>query len=88
MIPSVYSSCQSRSSKAPSAPAARSIRRWAIFYDVPKLNRELIDKDVGRTGKPPSRIVDSDALSDPEGSLLLIDAGTAPYVHKYKNVQL
>ncbi len=60
----------------------------AIFYDVPKLNRELIDKDGGRSGKPPSRIVDFDALSDPEGSLLLIDARTAPYVHKYKNVQL
>ena len=60
----------------------------AIFYDVPKLNRELIDKDVARTGKPPSRIVDFDALSDPEGSLLLMNAGTAPYVHKYKNVQV
>ncbi len=26
--------------------------------------------------KPPSRIIDFDALSDPEGSLLLIDATT------------
>ena len=37
--------------------------------------------------KPPSRIIDFDALSDPEGSLLLIDATTAPYVHKYQSVK-
>jgi hypothetical protein len=63
----------------------------AIFYDVPKLNRELIEKDepmLARGEKPPSRIVSFDALTDPEGSLLLIDASTAPYVHEYKNVQL
>jgi hypothetical protein len=41
-----------------------------------------------RGEKPPSRIVQFDALSDPEGSLLLIDANIAPYVHKYTNVQL
>jgi hypothetical protein len=35
----------------------------------------------------PSRIIDFDALSDPEGSLLLIDATTAPYVHKYQSVE-
>jgi hypothetical protein len=60
----------------------------AMFYDVPKLNRELVDKDVPRGEKLPSRIVDFDALSDPEGSLLLIDAGTAPYVHRYDSVRL
>src|SRR5580658_1259798 len=60
----------------------------AMFYDVPKLNRELVDKDVPSGEKLPSRIVDFDALSDPEGSLLLIDAGTAPYVHKYESVRL
>ena len=38
--------------------------------------------------KPPSRIVQFDEISDPEGSLLLIDANTAPYVHKYTNVEL
>ncbi|MGY3131107.1 hypothetical protein ACVWZM_001789 [Bradyrhizobium sp. USDA 4501] len=38
--------------------------------------------------KPPSRIVQFDALSDPEGSLLLIDANTAPYVHRYTDVEL
>jgi hypothetical protein len=32
-----------------------------------------------RGDKPPSRIIDFDALSDPEGSLLLINATTAPY---------
>src|SRR3974390_1299529 len=37
--------------------------------------------------KPPSRIIDFDALSDPEGSLLLIDATTPPYVHKYQSVK-
>ena len=35
----------------------------------------------------PSRIIDFDALSDPEGSLLLIDATTAPYVHKYLSLK-
>lgn len=40
-----------------------------------------------RGEKPPSRIIDFDALSDPEGSLLLIDATTAPYVHKYQSVE-
>jgi hypothetical protein len=61
-----------------------------IFYDVPMLNAALLEKDApmrARGEKPPSRIVDFDALSDPEGSLLLIDATTAPYVHKYKDVE-
>src|SRR5437588_455550 len=40
-----------------------------------------------RGEKPPSRIIDFDALSDPEGSLLFIDATTAPYVHKYQSVK-
>jgi hypothetical protein len=40
-----------------------------------------------RGEKPPSRIIDFDALSDPEGSLLLIDATSAPYVHKYQSVK-
>src|SRR5262249_22219979 len=40
-----------------------------------------------RRGAKPSRIIDFDALSDPEGSLLLIDATTAPYVHKYQSVE-
>jgi len=42
---------------------------------------------LARGKKPPSRIIGFDALSDPEGSLLLIDATTAPYVHKYQSVE-
>ena len=62
-----------------------------IFYDVPTLITQLAAKDApmrARDEKAPSRIVEFDALSDPEGSLLLIDANTAPYVHKYTNVDL
>jgi hypothetical protein len=50
----------------------------------------LAEKDApmqARGEKPPSRIIDFDALSDPEGSLLLIDATTVPYVHKYQSVK-
>jgi hypothetical protein len=77
-------------------PAVRACRLFNtaldnIFYDVPTLVAELTEKDRttrARGEKPPSRIVQFDALSDPEGSLLLIDANTAPYVHKYTNVEL
>jgi hypothetical protein len=61
-----------------------------MFYDVPTLRLALAEKDAPmqvRGEKPPSRIIDFDALSDPEGALLLIDATTAPYVHKYQSVQ-
>ena len=76
-------------------PAVRSCRLFNtaldfIFYDVPTLRAELAEKDApmqARGEKPPSRIIDFDALSDPEGSLLLIDATTAPYVHKYQSVK-
>jgi len=62
------------------------------FYDVPDLIRELADKDMivatmqGGT-KLPSRIVDLDALTNPEGALLLIDTTTAPYVHRFTDVR-
>jgi len=77
-------------------PAVRACRLFNtaldnIFYDLPTLAAQLAEKDApmrARGEKPPSRIVQFDALSDPEGSLLLIDANTAPYVHKYTNVQL
>jgi hypothetical protein len=67
-------------------PTVRSCRLFNttldfIFYDVPKLRVTLAEKDAemeARGEKPPSRIIDFDALSDPEGSLLLIDATTAP----------
>jgi hypothetical protein len=76
-------------------PAVRSCRLFNtvldfIFYDVPTLRAALAEKDAPMQAlgeKPPSRIIDFDALSDPEGSLLLIDATTAPYVHKYQSVR-
>jgi hypothetical protein len=76
-------------------PAVRSCRLFNsaldfIFYDVPTLRAALAEKDGpmrARGEKPPSRIVDFDALSNPEGSLLLIDATKAPYVHKYQSVK-
>jgi hypothetical protein len=76
-------------------PAVRSCRIFNtaldfIFYDVPTLRAALAEKDApmqAQGEKRPSRIIDFDALSDPEGSLLLIDATTAPYVHKYQSAQ-
>lgn len=76
-------------------PAVRSCRLFNtaldfIFYDVPTLRAALAEKDApmqARGEKPPSRIIAFDALSDPEGSLLIIDATTAPYVHKYQSVK-
>jgi hypothetical protein len=76
-------------------PTVRSCRLFNtvldfIFYDVPTLRAALAEKDApmqARGEKPPSRIIDFDALSDPEGSLLLIDATSAPYVHKYQSVR-
>ena len=76
-------------------PAVRSCRLFNtafdfIFYDVQTLRTALADRDApmqARGEKRPSRIVDFNALSDPEGSLLLIDANTAPYVHKYQSVR-
>ena len=76
-------------------PAVRSCRLFNtaldfIFYDVPTLRSALAAKDAtmqAQGEKPPSRIIGFDALSDPEGSLLLIDATTAPYVHKYQSVE-
>ena len=76
------------------APAVRSCRLFNtaldyVFYDVPALRAALEEKDgpMKAAGeKPPSRIIDFDALSSPEGSLLLIDAIHAPYVHRYVSV--
>jgi hypothetical protein len=61
-----------------------------IFYDVPALRADFLALDAAMQAKGkklPSRIVDFNALRDPEGSLLLMDATTAPYVHKYTDVQ-
>jgi len=76
-------------------PAVRSCRLFNIaldfiFYDVLTLRAALAEKDApmqARGENPPSRIIEFAALSDPEGSLLLIDATTAPYVHKYQSVK-
>ena len=76
-------------------PAVRSCRLLNtaldfIFYDVPTLRDALGQKDAPMHAlgeKLPSRIIDFDALADPEGSLLLIDATTPPYVHKYQCVK-
>ncbi|MCC8954346.1 hypothetical protein H8B02_13055 [Bradyrhizobium sp. Pear77] len=77
-------------------PAVRACRLFntmldLIFYNVPALAIQLAERDApmrAREEKPPSRIVQFDALSDPEGSLLLIDANTSPYVHRYTDVEL
>ncbi len=77
-------------------PSVRSCRLFNtaldfIFYDVPTLRAALGEKDSpmqARHEKPPSRIIDFDALSNPEGALLLIDATTAPYVHRYQSVEI
>jgi len=71
------------------APAGRTALDF-IFYDVPTLRAAPAEKDApmrAKDEKLPSRIIDFDALSDLEGSLLLIDATTAPYVHKYQSVR-
>lgn len=75
-------------------PAVRACRLFntaldAIFYDTSGLSTALAERDaatVAAGGKPPSRIVDFDAVSNPEGSLLLIDAHRQPYVHRYDSV--
>jgi hypothetical protein len=62
-----------------------------VFYDVPNLLRDLYrnDREVEtQVKKLPSRIINLDALANPEGSLLLIDAATAPYVHQFHDVEL
>jgi len=76
-------------------PAVRACRLFntlldSVFYDVPRLEADLRERDaamLARGEKAPSRITDFDAVIDPEGSLLLIDATTAPYVHKYTDVE-
>ena len=75
-------------------PAVRSCRLVNtaldyVFYDVPTLRAALVEKDAPMLAageKPPSRIIDFDAVSSPEGSLLLIDANKPPYVHRYVSV--
>lgn len=61
----------------------------SVFYDTPRLIADLqaADLDVATSDeKRPTRIIDLGALGNPEGSLLLIDATTAPYVHRFHDV--
>src|SRR5262245_15288991 len=62
----------------------------AVFYDVPALTADLFERDIAmreQGEKLPSRIIDFDALSNPEGALLLIDEQTAPFVHQFHDVE-
>jgi hypothetical protein len=62
----------------------------SIFYDVPTLRSDLSERDAAKREqgeKRPSRIIDFGALADPEGSLLLINAQSAPYVHQFHDVE-
>jgi hypothetical protein len=73
-------------------PAVRNCRLFNtaldfIFYDVPTLRAALAAMGAPMQARLTSRIIDFDAVSDPAGSLLLIDATTAPYVHKYLSVK-
>jgi hypothetical protein len=63
----------------------------SIFYNTHGLTQALARRDRVVTtmqgSKLPSRIIDLDALRDPEGSLLLIDPATEPYVHRFEIVE-
>ncbi len=76
--------------------AVRSCRLFntaldAIFYDVPTLTAALDERDKAGPafgGRQPSSIVSFDALSDPEGSLLLIDPREPPYAEVFRDVEV
>ncbi len=63
-----------------------------LFYDVPALMRALADRGDGIvTSDPGNALAPTDAInlsadSDPEGSLLLIDPTTPPYVTTWRDV--
>jgi hypothetical protein len=76
-------------------PAVRSCRLFNTaldfaFYDVPTLRAAVAAKAAGMQvagdrSLPP--ISGLNALSDPEGSLLIIDATTAPFVCEFRSVK-
>lgn len=79
-------------------PVVRALRAYntavdLAFYDVPDLMRDLAARDTvvatmqERKDKRPSRLLDLGALTNPEGSLLLINATIAPYVHRFRSVE-
>lgn len=68
-------------------PVVRSCRLFNtaldfVFYDVPTLRSALAAKAVSL---PAAGL---NALTDPEGSLLIIYATTAPHVHEYRSVEI
>ncbi len=61
-----------------------------IFYDVRNFRDELgrLDRDLAERNKErPAPIASFGAIRDPEGSLLLIDAATPPYVRQFHDVE-
>jgi len=76
-------------------PAVRSCRLFNtaidfVFYDVPTLRAAPAAKEaatqIAGDGSL-SSISGLNVLSDPEGSLLIIDATTALHVYEYRNVE-
>ncbi len=80
-------------------PAVQACRLFntaldAAFYNVLDLVNDLaarhtlvLDEDLGEHGVLPRNVADLDALSNPEGSLLLIDTTKSPYVKRFHNLE-
>jgi hypothetical protein len=62
----------------------------SVFYDVTGLRTQLSALEAELTGAQAEQLAsatDFDAILDPEGSLLLIDAQSAPYLRRFTDVQ-
>jgi hypothetical protein len=78
--------------KALVEPSVRACRLFntmldVIFYDVPNLTIPLANKNAPTQERPPFPMVDFDALTDPEGSLLLFRPTPTPNVDRFNNVE-
>src|ERR1700731_1899118 len=78
--------------KALVEPSVRACRLFntmldVIFYDVPNLTIPLANKDAPTQEGPPFPMIDFDALTDPEGSLLLFRSTPTPNVDRFNNVE-
>jgi hypothetical protein len=78
--------------KALVEPSVRACRLFntmldVIFYDVPNLTIPLANKDAPTQERPPFTMIDFDALTDPEGSLLLFRSTPTPNVDRFNNVE-
>jgi hypothetical protein len=78
--------------KALVEPSVRACRLFntmldVIFYDVPNLTIPLANKDAPTQERPPFPMIDFDALTDPEGSLLLFRSTPTPNVDRFNNVE-